>query len=76
MSIPQSVTKFPESQVSEHVFKILEVAHSVLEECCSPDCSPFLAGRLSYATRLIFDLYRDIITVYHADAVAQFPQVK
>ena len=50
----------------------MDTVHATLREACSS--SGYLAARLIYAARLIFELYLDVLPVHHRDALAQFPQ--
>ncbi len=71
-SVHDSLFRFPRCQVSAHVFKLLDLVNSTLEESCASP--PRLAARLICVARTIFQLYRDVMPIFHRDVLARFPQ--
>lgn len=71
-SLYESPFIFPKCEVSEHVFEIIDLVRSTLEDACQS--SLMLAGRLLEASRLIFVIYPEVIRTYHDDSWKQFPQ--
>lgn len=52
---------------------IVEKVRQTVGEACESS-SPYLTGRLIYASRIIMDMYRDVLQVSHKAAIEQFPQ--
>ena len=53
--------------------ELLELAYSMLSEATSS--SPQCAVQIFYAVRNIFELFCSVFPTYHADSLANFPQL-
>ena len=71
-SFDDCIFRFPRCQISRHVMKLLNLVHETLDEA---SCSKaILAERLVLASKLMIELYRDVLPTFHKHALDQFPQ--
>lgn len=75
MSLDKSVFTFPKCQVSQSVFKLMEMVKETLEEACSEDATPFFSGRLLVTARNLIEMYCDVVPVFHCESLRNFPQL-
>jgi len=64
--------RFPACQISASTKRLVDQAYELMVE--ATQSSPYIAAQLLYAVRMMFELYLDVVPIYHKERLEILPQ--